>query len=89
MLAWSTLPLAYLLAGPLADRVFEPLLAHGGPLANSIGQLIGVGRGRGIALLYIVLGLLILLTVAAAYLYPRLRFLEDELHDVVSEKAAG
>lgn len=31
MIAWSTLPLAYLLAGPLADRVFEPLLAQGGP----------------------------------------------------------
>lgn len=89
MLAWSTLPLAYLLAGPLADRVFEPLLAHGGLLANSIGQLIGVGRGRGIALLYIVLGLLILLTVVAGYLYPRLRLLEDELPDMISDKAAS
>lgn len=29
-IAWSTLPLAYLSAGPLADRVFGPLLLPGG-----------------------------------------------------------
>ncbi|MEK7328700.1 MAG: MFS transporter, partial [Chloroflexota bacterium] len=39
--------LAYLITGPLADRVFEPLLEAGGPLAGSVGQIIGVGPGRG------------------------------------------
>jgi len=80
------MPLAYLVAGPLADHVFEPLLVVNGPLVSSVGRLIGVGRGRGIGLLYIVLGLLVLLTVAAAYLYPHLRLVEDELPDVIADR---
>jgi hypothetical protein len=56
MVATSSLPLATLVVGPLADDVFEPLLAPGGALAASVGRLIGVGAGRGIALLLIVLG---------------------------------
>jgi MFS family permease len=85
MVAWSTLPLSYLISGPLADRVFEPLLAVNGPLAGSVGRLIGVGKGRGIALLLILLGLLVLMTVAAFSRYSRLRQLESELPDVLPE----
>ena len=87
MIAWSSAPLAYLVAGPLADHVFEPLLAEKGPLAGSVGQLIGIGKGRGIALLYVGLGVIVVLTVLVAYLYPRVRFVEEELGDVISEPA--
>lgn len=89
LVAWSTLPLAYLVAGPLADRVFEPLLVPGGPLAHSIGRWLGVGEGRGIGLLYIVLGLLVVLTVAVAARFPRLRRLEEELPDALPAGPAG
>jgi MFS family permease len=85
MIAWASLPGAYLAAGPLADRVFEPLMAEGGALAGSVGRIIGVGMGRGIALLYIVLGTLSVLAVVAAYSYPRLRRVELELPDAVFE----
>jgi MFS family permease len=81
MIAWASLPLAYVTAGPLADRVFEPLLAEGGQLAGSVGRVIGVGAGRGIGLMFIVLGGMILLTVVAAYLHPRVRNVETELPD--------
>ncbi|MBA3947797.1 MAG: MFS transporter [Herpetosiphonaceae bacterium] len=83
MIAISATPLAYVLAGPLADRVFEPLLAPHGALAPTLGQLIGVGRGRGIGLMLIGLGILTGLTVLAGFLYPHLRNVEDELPDVV------
>lgn len=46
------------LAGPLADRLFEPLLMPGGALADSIGRIIGIGPGRGVALLIASLGVL-------------------------------
>lgn len=72
---------AYLLAGPLVDRVFNPLMAENGLLANSIGKFIGVGFGQGIALLLILLGILNLVAVAIAYREPRLRNLEKELPD--------
>ncbi|NOX44972.1 MAG: MFS transporter [Caldiserica bacterium] len=83
MISWSSLPLAYLLAGPLADRVFEPLMAEGGPLAGSLGRVIGVGPGRGIALLYVVLGVFILGVTLWAVIYPRLRRLELEIPDAL------
>ncbi|RCJ21833.1 MFS transporter [Nostoc minutum NIES-26] len=81
MIAWGALPLAYLLAGPLADRVFNPLLVANGPLAASIGRIIGVGPGYGIALLFVVMGTLTVFAAIAGYFYPRLRFVEEELPD--------
>lgn len=78
MIAWSSFPLAYLLAGPLADYVFEPLLASGGLLASSVGKIIGVGAGRGIGLLFMVLGTLNFGVAIFSYLYQPLRMIEKE-----------
>jgi DHA3 family macrolide efflux protein-like MFS transporter len=86
MIARSSAPLAYLVAGPLADRVFEPLLALDGPLAASIGPIIGVGPGRGMGLLFIVMGILKVVATLGGYLYPRLRLVEDELPDAIADE---
>jgi hypothetical protein len=48
-----------------------------------VGSLIGVGQARGIGLIFILSGVLMLLVTAAAYAHPRLRLVEDELPDVV------
>ncbi|HEX8161807.1 MAG TPA: MFS transporter [Pyrinomonadaceae bacterium] len=87
MIGGSCLPLAYFVAGPLADRVFEPLLAPGGPLADSVGRVLGTGKGRGIGLLFVLIGLLTVLGTAIGYRYPRLRLVEDELPDFVPDEA--
>lgn len=76
--AGGAMPLAYAVAGPLVDRVFEPLMADSGPLAASVGPLLGTGDGRGVALLFVVLAGTTLLAVAMASLYPRLRRLDVE-----------
>jgi len=79
----SAMPLAYLVVGPLTDGVFEPLMSPGGPLAGTVGALIGVGHGRGIALMFLVDGLLLLALAAYAYTRPRIRHIDDELPDTV------
>ncbi len=89
MIAWSAMPLAYLVAGPLADRVFNPLLVEGGALAASVGQVLGVGPARGTGLLFVVTGLLSILAAAAGYLYPHIHYLEDELPDAMPETAVA
>ena len=89
MIAWSAMPLAYLVAGLLADRVFNPLLVEGGLLASTVGQVLGVGPGRGTGLLFIISGLLSVLVAAGGYLYPRTHYLEDELPDAMPEKPAA
>jgi MFS transporter, DHA3 family, macrolide efflux protein len=71
--------LAFLLTGPLTDGIFEPLLKVGGPLAGSVGQIIGVGPGRGAGLLFICAGLFLVLVSVIGYLYPPLRRMEGEL----------
>ncbi len=81
MIAWSSMPLSYIIAGPLADRVFEPMMAEGGLLAGSVGQWIGVGPGRGVGLLYIVLSSVLLLAAGVAFLYRPLRNVEKDLAD--------
>lgn len=88
MVARSIIPLAFLTAGPLADQIFEPLMqAPSGPVLTAIGNLIGTGPGRGVGLLFVVAGVLMLLVTVAAYAYPRIRLVEDELPDVVVEAA--
>jgi hypothetical protein len=77
----ATLPLAFVIAGPLADHVFEPLMAKGGALSGSFGAALGVGPGRGVALMFMALSLLSLATVVMGSLSARLRRLEDDLPD--------
>jgi DHA3 family macrolide efflux protein-like MFS transporter len=74
--------LAYLLTGPLADTVFEPLMAVEGPLAKSVGQMVGTGAGRGMALCVVLAGILTLVVTAVAFLNRRVRLIEDELPDI-------
>jgi MFS transporter, DHA3 family, macrolide efflux protein len=85
MIAGSMAPISYLLAGPLVDQIFSPLLKAGGPLASSLGLIFGVGEGRGIALLMSVLGIALLVTTFIAFLLPRIRHVEDDLPDMVPD----
>jgi DHA3 family macrolide efflux protein-like MFS transporter len=51
-ITWASLPVSYALAGPLADHVFTPAMSPGGALAGWLGPVMGLGPGRGIALLF-------------------------------------
>ena len=89
MMGWSSFPLAYLAAGPLADFVFEPLLAEGGLLSSTVGRVIGFGKGRGVGLLFIIVGAMTITAAVAAFRFPRIKRLEDELPDrLVSKESA-
>lgn len=89
--AWASGPVAFLIAGPLADRVFEPMLAPNGLLAGSVGTIIGIGPGRGIGLLYVVLGIAMVLATIVGYLYPPLRTVDVDLvpDDTIEHRAVA
>ncbi|WP_433654255.1 amino acid adenylation domain-containing protein [Nocardia sp. CA-128927] len=78
-----TMPLGYLLVGPLAERHIRPLLEPDGPLAATVGHVIGVGPGRGLAMLVVLSGLLQLAWAVRGWLDTRLRLLEDHLPDAL------
>jgi DHA3 family macrolide efflux protein-like MFS transporter len=84
MIARAAVPLAYLLAGPVAERLFEPLLSERGSLAASLGPIIGTGPGRGIGLMFIGMGLIKIVVSLTGYLLPKVRRVEDELPDVAA-----
>jgi hypothetical protein len=73
--------IAYILTGPLLDRVLEPAMSENGILAKSIGQFIGVGPGRGMGLLLTIMALINILASVIAYRDSRVRLVEDELPD--------
>lgn len=73
--------LGILIAGPLAEQVFEPLMEIGGGLAGSVGEIIGTGDGRGMALMYVLAGLLLIAIAAISFLIRPIRKLEDGLPD--------
>lgn len=83
-IANASQPLAYTVAGPLADKIFEPLMAQNGLLAKSMGKIIGVGQGRGIGLMFIVMGILTVLATIIAYQYKPLRLVERQLPDAMN-----
>ena len=73
-----SLSFAYVVAGFLADHIFEPSLAVGGPLADSVGSVVGVGPGRGIGLLFVLVGILTVFLAISGYSYKELRMMSDE-----------
>jgi DHA3 family macrolide efflux protein-like MFS transporter len=78
-------PLALLVAGPLADRVFEP--ARRQAVWQSVGWLVGVRSGAGMGMMFVVAGALILALSLAVYAIPAVRHLETDLTDYEASPA--
>ncbi len=73
MLSQSCMPAACLLAAPLAQHVFEPMLRPGGALTGTVGRLIGVGPGHGTGLLLGICGAVLALSAVSFGRSPALR----------------
>jgi MFS family permease len=52
-----TIPLGLFLGGVLADHVFEPFMAGASRPAKALSMLAGTGKGAGIALLFLIVGM--------------------------------
>jgi MFS family permease len=80
--ALLTTPVAALVAGPLADRVFEP--ARREPAWRSVAWLVGGGSGAGMALMFAISGALTVTLSAGVWAIPAVRRLEADLPDYVA-----
>ena len=85
MLTTAWCPIAYVLAGPLADGVFVPLAGRDRVRSGVVAALVGHGADRGVALLLLLVGVLIVVSVALGYLNPRLRHVDEELPDAIPQ----
>lgn len=78
--------IAYSLAGFLADKVFNPLLMEDGALSSTVGQVIGVGEGRGIGFLFIISGIFVVLLAIIASRIQSIKKLEENDLEVSTAK---
>ena len=81
MIAQVSVPVAMLTAGPLADLVFEPRMMPGGILAGVFGPLVGVGRGAGMALMFVLFGGVALVVSVASFMVRDIRDVEVLIPD--------
>lgn len=88
LIARIATPISTLLAGPLADYVFEPAMREGGALANTFGWLVGNGPGAGMGLMFVIGGLLGTIVGLGGYLFPAVRYADTLLpdHDAAKEE---
>jgi MFS family permease len=85
MLRNCFLPIGYLLAGPLADRLFEPALQFGGAWVAAFGWLVGSGPGAGMALMFVCTAVIGATISLCGYLIPAVRNVERDLPDYDTE----
>ncbi len=81
LIAQITFPTALLIAGPLADRLFEPAMQPDGTLTPLFSWLVGTGTGAGMGLLIVITGILSVVAAISCYAFPAVRNIEDILPD--------
>ncbi len=81
-IAQITGPIAALIGGPLADKVFTPVM--NGALGSRLSWLLGAAPGRGFAAMFVIFGILNSLTGFGGYLRPAARNVELEIPDALS-----
>ncbi len=81
LIAWLVSPLSQLIAGPLADRAFEPAMREGGALTPIFGWAAGVGAGAGMGVQFALAGFFALLVGLGGYFFSVIRNAEDLLPD--------
>jgi MFS family permease len=81
LIAQVTAPVAAVIAGPLADNVFEPAMQPGGAWSDMFGWLVGTGPGAGMGLMLVLAGVFGAAVGLGGYLFPAIRNAEDILPD--------
>ncbi len=76
MVAQITAPLAYFTAGPLIDLLFRHLLTPGSAAAR-LFPFLGTGSGRGIGVLFLLMGAAVLVIALLGLASPALRAVEQ------------
>jgi MFS transporter, DHA3 family, macrolide efflux protein len=91
LIAQVTGPVGTLMAGPLADQLFEPALQPGGAWAPLFGPLVGTGPGAGMGLLIAITGVLGITAGVVGLSIPVIRMVDSSLpdHDALPEDGAA
>jgi MFS transporter, DHA3 family, macrolide efflux protein len=81
LIAWFTNPISPIIAGTLADFVFEPQMRAVGALSETFGWLVGTGPGAGMGLIIFFSGLFAMSVGVVGYFIPAIHNVERILPD--------
>lgn len=84
MCALAATPIAYVLAGPLIDNVFRPMMTPGHPLEASLSPIFGLGADRGMGVLMTLMGVLNMIFITLLASYKPLRNIESIIPDATA-----
>ena len=88
MVALTVLSLGFALA-PFAGELLEPAMLPGGGLADTLGAIVGVGPGRGIAALYVICAAVIAALAVGSLLGTRLATFDRTVPDAEPDDVLG
>ncbi len=77
----AMIPIGTLLAGPLAEELFEPAMMPAGALAPIFDWLVGSGPGAGMSLIILLTGIIMFSLAPIGYAIPAIRNAEKLLPD--------
>jgi hypothetical protein len=69
-----TIPIGTLLGGALADYVFEPFMQSASASSHILQQLVGAGKGSGMAVMFLCTGILGFISSICFYRSKQIRF---------------
>lgn len=85
MIGISLSPVAYITAGPLVEKIFEPFMQGSGKVATMLQSVLGSGSGRGMGLFIVIIGIVWTVSTIIILVHPRVRHIEKELPDEIDE----
>ena len=85
MIASIASPIGMMLAGTLADYVFEPMMQVGGWGVDLFGRLVGTGPGAGMGLMMVLAGAVGVVLGLSGFIVPSIRNLEKLIPDCATE----
>jgi len=77
---FGTIPIGILLGGFLADSVFEPFMAADSKIAATLSRLVGQGTGSGMAVMFLMTGILGSFFSLLCYRMKSIRKLKEEIN---------
>lgn len=83
LIAWLTTPISPIIAGTLADFVFEPIFRNPDNGMIFLTDIFGKGSGTGMGFLFFLCGVCVIMVGIGGYLFKSVRDVEEVLPDVI------
>lgn len=85
----ALVPIGVLVAAPLVETVAEPAMQEGGSLASTFGRVLGVGPQRGVGLVVVTAGLVLVVVGVVVARDRRANDIDDLVIEKMADAAAG